>query len=166
MKRIAIFVLVLAGCVEPPSYYVANVYATPNGPMVQRCELGSQINGPDPSRCLVEPMPSAPYGLTASGPAPQPNPTAPTQADLVKLFNSNDVHRDVEACKSEYANGLTSFRVKITVAPSGDVTQVVPAGNVDDWFSQCAVKAVTAFKVAPFVGGADSQITTDILFSL
>jgi hypothetical protein len=42
----------------------------------------------------------------------------------------------------------------------------VPAGNVDEWFSQCAVKAVTAFKLAPFVGGADSQITTDILFSL
>jgi hypothetical protein len=168
MKRIALFALVLAGCIEPPSYYVANVYSTPNGTMVQRCELGSQANGPNPSACHIEPMQNAPYGFTDSEPRPQPTATPPTQADLVKLFNSTDVHRDVEACKEQYANAVTSFRVKITVAPTGDVTQVVPTetANVDEWFTQCAVKAVTAFKLTPFVGGADSQITTDVVFSL
>ena len=60
MHRIALLVLALAGC-GPNGYYVANVYATNQGLIVQRCEI-SASNRVHPDVCHLEPVGPPPGG--------------------------------------------------------------------------------------------------------
>jgi hypothetical protein len=78
MKRFALTLIhALAGCRGTIGYYVANVYTTPNGLVVQRCQINGNKHetdhgAPDPDACRLEPVGPAPVAAMPAGAPPAP----------------------------------------------------------------------------------------------
>jgi hypothetical protein len=166
MPRAFVLGLVLAaGCA--PQYFVSDVHSAGDGLVVTKCEFG--IDGQPTNICHDESE-----GDTAYGPdedvggipdpaeirkvkreldAPVEKRVAPTDAAIAKAMTAKGVHDSLELCRSAYAPAVASVDVSLTVAPSGEITQLVtnaPAGR----FAQCTDRALRTANILAYDGGS------------
>jgi hypothetical protein len=67
--------------------------------------------------------------------------------------SAKGVHDSLELCRSAYAPAVTSVDVSMTVAPTGEITQLVtnaPTGQ----FAQCTDRALRTANILAYDGAA------------
>jgi hypothetical protein len=166
MPRALLLGLVLAaGCA--PQYFVSDVHYAGDGLVVTKCEFG--LNGRPTNICHDEGGADNTYGPDedVSGTAdpaeirkverqleaPVEKRAAPTEVTIAKAVSAKGVHDSLELCRSAYAPAVTSVDVSMTVAPTGEITQLVtnaPTGQ----FAQCTDRALRTANILAYDGAA------------
>lgn len=85
--------------------------------------------------------------------APVERRAAPTDLAIAKAVSAKGVHDSLELCRSAYAPAVTSVDVSLTVAPTGEITQLVTNAPSGD-FAQCTDRAVRTANILAYDGAA------------
>jgi hypothetical protein len=175
MPRTLLLGLVLAaGCA--PQYFVSDVHNGGDGLVVTKCEFG--LNGRPTNICHDEggdgdtyspdedasgtPDPSEIRKVKRQLDVPVEKRTAPTDLTIAKAVSAKGVHDSLELCRSAYAPAVTSVGVSMTVAPTGEITELVtdaPTGQ----FAQCTDRALRTANILAYDGAA---VHSDIRLAL
>jgi hypothetical protein len=163
MWKIALAALALSACLLPPSYVVTDIH----GDQVTKCEVDGR--GRVTGVCHDESTDDAPpvtYGTAPQEPDRNPNDevvpgglerlaphAAPTAGQVAQALTAPPVHALLDRCRDAYQTGLDRFAVDLTVAPSGEISQVAPVG-VNDQLGACAARAIHTAHLPAFAGGA------------
>jgi hypothetical protein len=162
MRKALLLSLLFAGCFS--NSYVADVHQAGDGSLVMtKCDFDGR--GKATSACHEEqvgPVESTSYPTDDPDPAeirrlekqvtqqPAPRP-APTDQLLAHAMTSPGVHTAIEACRSAYAPGAVQLNVTMTIAPSGNITELSTSAG-DGPFGQCAIRALRTSNIQSFDG--------------
>jgi hypothetical protein len=166
MSRAFVLGLVLtASCA--PQYFVSDVHNAGDGLVVTKCEFG--LDGQPTNICHDEseadnayspgddirgtPDPAEIRKVKRKLDVPIENRAAPTDTALASAVSAKGVHDSLELCRSAYAPAITSLDVSLTVAPSGEITQLVtnaPAGP----FAECTDRALRTANILAYDGAS------------
>jgi hypothetical protein len=172
MHRALVLGLVLsAGCA--PQYFVSDVHSEGDALVVTKCAFG--FDGQPTNLCHEETDADTAYGPDEVVPdpaelrkvkrqldAPVEKRAAPTDVAIAKAMSAKGVHASLELCRSAYAPAVTSVDVSLTVAPTGEITQLVTnAPNRE--LAQCADHALRTANILAYDG---PEVHSDVRVAL
>lgn len=158
MPRALLLGLALAaGCA--PQYFVSDVHEAGDGLVVTKCAFG--LDGRPTNDCYEEvdnspgpfegtPDPAEVRKVKRQLDAPVEKRNAPTDATIARAVGSKGVHDSLELCRSVYAPAVTSIDVSMTVAPTGEITQLVT--DAAGQFAQCSDRALRTASILAYDG--------------
>jgi hypothetical protein len=161
--RLSLLFVACVGCA--PTYYVADVHMSGEGLVQTKCQF--DYRGHATSDCHDEVVDGAPqtYPPDAddhvrvpekpdpSALVPAPPRPAPSDDDIARAVSAPGVHRLVEQCRSAFAPDVTAVHVRMTIAPTGDVSDVA-ATDVPARFAECTSHALRTANLARYDGAA------------
>lgn len=150
--------LLLAACA--PQSYVADIHYDGGGLVATKCafDAGGQatrwchdepIDAPEPYTGTPDPAEFRRVERALAHRAP-PRP-APSDAELASALNAPGVRSAMEACRAAYAPSVTALDVWLTVARTGELTELstdAPSGK----FAACADRALRTSNLRAFDG--------------